>query len=96
MKCAKCDQRVQAHADHITNKQKDNARNRGSKILCPECVAKGFSTSKNTRARLTNASMGATHSLLMLGESTRGSHLRTRAEEARLCAPSATTQRSHE
>ena len=42
MTYAKCDQPVTAHADHISNKQKDNARNLGRKVLCPECVANGF------------------------------------------------------
>jgi hypothetical protein len=42
VQCAKCDKSVQAHAEHITKNQKDNARKHGTKILCPECVAKGF------------------------------------------------------
>jgi hypothetical protein len=40
--CAKCGKPVSAHATHISNKQKDNARNRGGKILCIQCVDNGF------------------------------------------------------
>ncbi len=42
MQCAKCDQSVPAHAEHITKKQKENARTLGSSILCAECVADGI------------------------------------------------------
>jgi hypothetical protein len=42
LKCAKCDKPVSAHATHISDKQKINARNARTKILCLECVNNGF------------------------------------------------------